>query len=82
MPSYIQKAKTTHPRCGGDGWFRACWEIPNPGNAESFCGCAIRGITKIVVHRSSMIDEMSDENVTLITLDFEGDSVFIFQSQK
>ena len=44
MPSYIQKAKTTHFRCGGDGWFRACWEIPNPGNAESFCGHAIQGI--------------------------------------
>ena len=27
MHLYIQIAKTTHFRCGGDGWFRACWEV-------------------------------------------------------
>ena len=27
MHLYIQIAKTTHFRFGGDGWFRACWEV-------------------------------------------------------
>ena len=27
MHLYIQIAKTTHFRSGGDGWFRACWEV-------------------------------------------------------
>ena len=35
MHLYIQTAKSTHFRSGGDGWFRACWEVSQPlQNAE------------------------------------------------
>ena len=27
MQVYIHIAQTTHFRFGGDGWFRACWEV-------------------------------------------------------
>ena len=30
----------------GNGWFRACWVAPNPGNTEIICGCAILRIAE------------------------------------
>ena len=54
MSLYIQKTKTTHFRCGGNGWFHACWMAPNHGNTEIICGCAILWIAN---RSSSLIDE-------------------------
>ena len=57
MHSYIRNAKTTHFRCGGNGWFRACWVAPKPlGNTESFCGyapiAALKNMTEAAVSYS------------------------------
>ena len=30
MPLWVQKAKTTHFRFGGNEWFHACWVAPKP----------------------------------------------------
>ena len=69
MPLWVQKAKTTHFRLGGNGWFRACWEIPNPGNTEKSVATRFYE-SLIVLHHSSVIGEVSDENVTLLMPDF------------
>lgn len=50
MHLYIQNAKTTHFRCDGNGWFRACWgSRPKPwrtktvlGNDPFRIGCSIK----------------------------------------
>ena len=55
MHLYTQNAKTTHFRCGGDGWFRACWGArPKPWRTQSVlvrnpsdCGDAILRIANI-----------------------------------
>ena len=37
MHLYIQNAKTTHFRYGGNGWFRACWgSRPKPWRTRMF----------------------------------------------
>ena len=57
MHLYIQTAKTTHFRCGGDGWFRAGWEVSQSlTNAEKSAATRFRESLKFItmskLHRS------------------------------
>ena len=55
--------------------------LPNPGNTDKFLWLRDSLNRWIVLHHSSMIDEMSDKNVTLLTPDFGKGKVFVFGSR-
>ena len=54
--------------------FLLAGQLPNPANTEKFCGCAIENRCLFFATHpgAEMDDEMSGENVTLLTADFEG----------
>ena len=77
MSLYIQKTKTTHSHFGRNEWFRACWEFTQTPVTQKISVATRFYESLIVLHHSWVSDEMIDEIVTLLTLDFEGEYVYI-----